>query len=308
MKKLFCIVAALAMVIAMFAVPASADVNNIKIGTPDIDGVLDDIYLDSAVYEYKASEAFGFFLLGARGGEKGDPVNIDLNVYILYDRDYVYFCVVGYDDDPYPVTQVKDVPREEIQYQNDHYSVHFTNGDELAMIKGSHVAEFDMIVTNAPLEDVKGEIEVVGSQVDGNFVIEWAVPYKLVEGDILKVNVEVADRLDPEDYYLTAYGCRHGQGYDACDDFFVTGEYAVAAGEVEEPDAPVEEPDAPVEEPDAPVEEPDAPVEEPDAPVEEPDAPVEEPEVPDTFDASAIMYILSAVSVLGMGLVINKRK
>ena len=335
LSKIFCIIAVFAMIVSMFAITASADVIELMKGTPDIDGVLDDIYLDSAVYEYKAEEAFGFFLLSDRGGAEGVPINIDMNAYMLYDKDFLYVCFVGYDDDPRPLSaKDDDYAKEDIYYRNDHIAFFFTINDVLEMVKTSFVAEFDIAVLTEGID--AEEFVSVGTMEDGHFVVEWAIPYTLNDGDVLKVNIEMADRISEEDFERSSYGVRHGQGYDYCDEFIVIGEYAVAAGESEEPEAPVEEPEAPVEEPEAPaeepeapaeepeapveepevpveepeapVEEPEAPVEEPEAPVEEPEAPVEEPEVPETFDASAVMYVLSAVAALGMGLVIRKRK
>lgn len=107
-------------------VPAAADgTNEILKGTPVVDGVLDDIYLQSAA-TIQPDEAFGPYVWGDYAGELYN----NGRSYLLWDEDFLYVCTVMEDITPFSAG-------EGAGWQND-CSEHWFN-DELYAYK-VHIA------------------------------------------------------------------------------------------------------------------------------------------------------------------------
>jgi len=90
---------AIALVILMLCtlvVPVSADGVPVLKGTPVVDGVLDDIYLQSAV-TIQPHEALNPYIWGGYS----DEIYNNGQTYLLWDEDYLYLCTVMEDTTPY---------------------------------------------------------------------------------------------------------------------------------------------------------------------------------------------------------------
>ena len=82
------------MIVLLMAAPvqAAASTNVLK-GTPTVDGLLDDMYLESAFQSVEDTYiwSWGYFMQGAEMPSEG-------TVYFLWDEDYLYVCGVVTDD------------------------------------------------------------------------------------------------------------------------------------------------------------------------------------------------------------------
>ena len=101
MKKLASLLMAGLLAAAMIVPASAAGANEILKGTPELDGVLDDIYTQSAVYtitEDKVNYAWG-------DADIQDFSNAAS--YFLWDDNYLYICTVNADDTPVALTGEK---------------------------------------------------------------------------------------------------------------------------------------------------------------------------------------------------------
>ena len=125
MKKVFAIALAALMLTACCVLPSFAagtgteeDPYTVQKGTPNVDGVLDDMYRTS--YSLSLSDSDRFYPIGANGtdtaGADGNTVNA--RSYILWDYSYLYICTMVYENTIYTRGQTW-VDLEEEPWQND---------------------------------------------------------------------------------------------------------------------------------------------------------------------------------------------
>lgn len=95
MKKLFTLIMAGLLTAAMIAPASAAGANEILKGTPVVDGVLDDIYLQSAV-TVEPDESLDPYIWNYEG-----EIFHNGRTYLLWDDDYLYLCTVMEDTTPF---------------------------------------------------------------------------------------------------------------------------------------------------------------------------------------------------------------
>ena len=101
MKKLFTLIMAGLLTACMIAPASAAGANEILKGTPELDGALDDIYLQSAVYTIEA-DSVNYAWGGAEIQDFSEAAS-----YFLWDDNYLYVCTVNVDDTPVALTGEK---------------------------------------------------------------------------------------------------------------------------------------------------------------------------------------------------------
>ena len=101
MKKLASLLMAGLLAVAMIAPTSAAGANEILKGTPELDGALDDIYLQSAVYTIE-SDSVNYAWGGAEIQDFSEAAS-----YFLWDDNYLYVCTVNVDDTPVALTGEK---------------------------------------------------------------------------------------------------------------------------------------------------------------------------------------------------------
>ncbi len=101
MKKLASLLMAGLLAVAMIAPASAAGANEILKGTPELDGALDDIYLQSAVYTIE-SDVVNYAWGGAEIQDFSEAAS-----YFLWDDNYLYICTVNADDTPVALTGEK---------------------------------------------------------------------------------------------------------------------------------------------------------------------------------------------------------
>jgi len=92
MKKLTSLLLAGLLAVAMIAPASAAGANEILKGTPELDGQLDDIYTQSAVYTIEA-DSVNYAWGGAEIQDFSEAAS-----YFLWDENYLYICTVNVDD------------------------------------------------------------------------------------------------------------------------------------------------------------------------------------------------------------------
>ena len=93
MKKLFAIALTAALCLLMMCAVSAEELEVYCLyGTPAVDGVLDEIYLESA---HQTMENPGFFVWGDYAGE----FDLKAEAYYLWDENYLYVCTIVTDDD-----------------------------------------------------------------------------------------------------------------------------------------------------------------------------------------------------------------
>ena len=85
----------------MIAPASAAGANEILKGTPELDGQLDDIYTQSAVYTIEA-DSVNYAWGGAEIQDFSEAAS-----YFLWDDNYLYVCTVNVDDTPVALTGEK---------------------------------------------------------------------------------------------------------------------------------------------------------------------------------------------------------
>ncbi len=101
MKKIASLLLAGLLTAAMIAPVSAAGENEILKGTPELDGVLDDIYTQSAVYTIEED-----VVKYAQGGAEIQDFSQAAS-YFLWDENYLYICTTNVDDTPVALTGEK---------------------------------------------------------------------------------------------------------------------------------------------------------------------------------------------------------
>ena len=101
MKKIFTLIMAGLLTACMIAPASAAGANEILKGTPELDGALDDIYLQSAVYTIEA-DSVNYAWGGAEIQDFSEAAS-----YFLWDDNYLYICTTNVDDTPVALTGEK---------------------------------------------------------------------------------------------------------------------------------------------------------------------------------------------------------
>ena len=170
MKKILGLLITAALAFSLFTFGAAADSDAVKIGTPIVDGKLDEIYKDSF------SLALGE---GKNDHTNAASVNWDYTatgrVYFLYDDTHLYVCATVNDDDV--LTKGEEFAKGTNPYQNDNVECRLCLDGETTVKVGvdaygyacyGNVADYDMIDYN--------EIKYAATHTDTSYIIEFAVP------------------------------------------------------------------------------------------------------------------------------------
>ena len=190
MKKLayFLLSAAIA---AACVIPAqAADVTALK-GTPEIDGVIDEIYTQSGSLKVDNS----MFIWGQGTGQADSDASSV--TYILYDDDYLYFA-----------TEVKDGTLVDTGILNNwqadavEHWIQFTSGVKSKV----SVDAFNTSIYGSDY-DAFDQCKAATTQGDGSYIVEIAIPIgDFATGDTVPFSIQINDFFEAEATNGVAWG------------------------------------------------------------------------------------------------------
>ena len=190
MKKLayFLLSAAIA---AACVIPAqAADVTALK-GTPEIDGVIDEIYTQSGSLKVDNS----MFIWGQGTGQADSDASS--GTYILYDDDYLYFATEVKDGTLFDTGIINNWQADAVE--------HWINFDGVKASKISCDA-FNTSIYGSDYTDFDKCIAAT-TQGDGSYVVEIAIPIgSFATGDVVPVSIQVNDFFEAEATNGVAWG------------------------------------------------------------------------------------------------------
>ncbi len=198
MKKLASLILAGLLTVAMVAPAAAADSTDVLKGTPEIDGVLDEIYTQSAT-QTLGNPAF------YKWSWEGD-VDMSATAYFLWDEDYLYTCVVVEDSDVIDIGA--DVyASNEFNWQADATELWYNegNGKWKTHAEANGHTFFVQKTDGEPTfttEDTKSAMTIT----DTGYITEYAMPVANldVDGTIL-MSMQVNDMVTHDEHPGTGY-------------------------------------------------------------------------------------------------------
>lgn len=185
MKKLASLLLAGLLAVAMIAPAAAADANEILKGTPELDGALDDIYLQSAVYTIE--EDIVNYAWGGADIQAYDKAAS----YFLWDDNYLYICTVNADSTPVKLTGEKG-------WQNDAAEMWFVDEGLKHKIHAAADGNFFLggDADGATAYDFAGA-KSVAAYTDDGWCIEVALPMNdLGDGKEFSFTLQVNNCMD----------------------------------------------------------------------------------------------------------------
>lgn len=199
MKKLITLFLTTALSIGLLAVGASADGDKIKIGTPEIDGVLDEAYTYSLVLKDLGTAANAY--------ESEWPGDCTADVYFLYDDDMVYICAVVNDNDV--LSKGEDyVLNTYNPIQNDVIEFRVSLNGELDTIKVAVDAYgYGMFGLTDHMEKFDySYIEYATTHTDTQYIVEVGIPctedgFDMIEAGKFGFAYQINDIDDGDGYY-----------------------------------------------------------------------------------------------------------
>ena len=185
MKKLVSLLMAGLLSAAMIVSVSAAGANEILKGTPELDGALDDIYTQSAVYTIKEDVVHY-----AWGGAELQDFSKAAS-YFLWDDNYLYICTVNADDTPVALTGEKT-------WMNDAAEMWFI--DEGLKNKIHAAADGNLFLgtdgDGKTAYDFAG-VKSVANYTDDGWVIEVAIPMNnMAAGKEFSFTLQVNNCLD----------------------------------------------------------------------------------------------------------------
>ncbi len=198
MKKLASLILAGLMTVAMIAPAAAADSTDVLKGTPEIDGVLDEIYLQSA------SQTLGpdFYHWG------GDATTADLAAqsYFLWDDDYLYVCVVVEDDDVIDIGEQVYVD-DPFNWEADATELWFDEGNGKWKTHGeAHGYTFFVQGSGGEPSFTTEDTQSAMTITDTGYITEYAMPVANLEVDgSINMSMQVNDMITHDAHPGTGY-------------------------------------------------------------------------------------------------------
>lgn len=187
MKKLALLMAILMVALIAASFPMNAASTPILKGTPEIDGVLDDIYLQSASYTVDTTNDQVY----KQGAEYTDAKDFKATTYILYDDAFIYFCTEV--TDKTLVSCGKDVIEKNGKYtwQNDVVEMWSS------LDGGTTWAQFNYDAFGLQLgigsDQFTDNTKLQGAATKGSdsYVVEARMPHNLKDGAEFIYNVQI---------------------------------------------------------------------------------------------------------------------
>ncbi len=191
MKKLASLILAGLMTVAMIA-PVAADSTDILKGTPEIDGVLDEIYLQSA------SQTLGNPAFYA-WGDSGDA-DMSATSYFLWDDSYLYVCTVVTDDDVLDVGAAT-YEANPTNWQADAVEAWYDEGNGIFKSHADAYGNTFFVQANPGEPTFTNEDLVNAAAItDDGYIIEYAMPFaELGDGVSFNFSLQVND-ISTEDF------------------------------------------------------------------------------------------------------------
>ncbi len=163
MKKLFAALMTALLTAGALTMSAAAASDEILIGTPVLDGELDEIYAQSLCVHLEESNC---------GWQYQGFSDVVLDTYILYDADYLYVFYKGTDDDMFDADDA--FLNGDWAWTNDTLELTFGDGSTIANVLLNWTSAIDM-PGSASINN-RDYIEAYGSNDGENFQIEVAIP------------------------------------------------------------------------------------------------------------------------------------
>ncbi len=191
MKKLASLILAGLLTVAMIA-PVAADSTDILKGTPEIDGVLDEIYLQSAS---QALQNPAFYAWGDSG-----EADMDATSYFLWDDNYLYVCTVVTDDDVVDVGAAC-YEANPTNWQADAVEAWYNEGNGIFKSHADAYGNTFFVQAN-PGEPTftNADLKSAAELTDDGYIIEYAMPFaNLGDGETFSFSLQVND-ISTEDH------------------------------------------------------------------------------------------------------------
>ena len=230
MKKLSALLLAILLVLSLIT-GVSAQSDKILMGTPVVDGVLDEIYKQSVAVQ-----------LGEPFHTTGDSLDTDATAtaYLLYDADNLYVCVVVNDDDIL-LREKEYIESGDNPWENELVEIWVDEemlGDKT---KISLDPEATRIFGSPDPLGLVGETKGAATKGDKSYTVEFAIPLmeKGTEGKTYGFSLQVND-LFPDGHVVAI-------GSQAPEEYTFGGPVVLPEPEPEpEPEEPAEQPEADV--------------------------------------------------------------
>ena len=183
--------------LAIAGLPLHAVGGDVLKGAPAVDGVLDDIYLQSYSYTINPTDNFVY----AAGMDAAD-IKASATTYFLWDDQYIYVCVVVSDTNV--VTVGADVINgQDYTWQNDVTELWFNFTGEQMLINHD---PYNTRITGSPTvngsEGYKAKAAITGS----GYVNEFAIPRSNKAGDTFNLSTQINDMQTVDPMALVCYG------------------------------------------------------------------------------------------------------
>ncbi len=263
MKKLASLLLVAMLAATMIAPVAAADTTDVLMGTPVVDGELDEIYTQSAT-QTLGNPAF------YKWDWDGD-VDMSATSYFLWDDDYLYVAVVVTDSDVISIGAdiYADNPTN---WQADATELWFDEGAGKWKThgEGTGLTFFVQNVDGTPSFE-SADCKYATSETADGYIVEYAMPVANLEvGGTINMSMQVNDMVTHDSHPGTGYA----SGSQAADITLTFSD--------EEVSYPEPETEAPAE-----------------TEAEVVDAAVEAPAAPQTFDAGIVAAVAAIVSAAG---------
>ncbi len=198
MKKLSIVLAILTLA-ALFVMPTSAAGTDILYGTPELDGVIDEMYTLSASYD-----ALDTGWKYESGATLADNSEFAATTYYLWDDDYIYMAVEVTDATPNHVAEA--TVKAGYQWQNDVAEFWVFQNDVMGQFNFD-AAGYGIGVGGAASFTSTG-CEGAATMTDDGYIVEVKMPNELAAGDTVKLMTQVNNAVDST---LKALVCIGGQ-------------------------------------------------------------------------------------------------
>ncbi len=270
MKKLALLMAIMMVALLAAAFPMNAASTPILKGTPEIDGVVDDIYLQSASYTVDTTNDQVY----KSGAEYTDAKDFKATTYILYDDQFIYFCTEV--TDKTLVSCGKDVIEKNGKYtwQNDVVEMWASLDGGTTWAQFNYDAFGLQLGIGADQFTDSSKLQGAATKASDTYIVEARMPHNLKDGAEFVYNVQVNNILVADASKIVCIGAQKKTDHV----FKMSGEDVVYEEIVEETEAAAAE------------------------------KPAEAPKATAAKTADVLTVALIALAISGSGVIVSKKR
>ncbi len=272
MKKLALLMAIMMVALMAAAFPASAEAIPVLKGTPEIDGVLDDIYLQSASYTVDTTNDQVY----KTGAEYTDAPEFKATTYILYDDQFIYLCTVVTDKTLLSCGKDKIASNGSYTWQNDVVEMWSSLDGGTTWSQFNYDAFGLQLGLSSSYDNFTDSSKLQGAATKGtdSYIVEGRMPHNLKDGAVFDYNVQVNNILVADASKIVCIGAQR----KVLHEFKMSGEDVVYEVIEEETEAPAAE------------------------------KPAEAPKAAAAKTADVMTIALIALAISGSGVIVSKKR